>query len=355
MIELTETRSTALPNRWLRLPANVVVQTLWLVRYKLLWTTILATGMGIIVALIMKPEFRSEARLMPEMNNGSGDVLKRLASMAGFAGVDFSDAEEMDAVRPDLYPNVLQSTPFMLYLIDQPITTTAGYTQPIGQFLLPESEWSFRTFLSVSNEKKSGSLPVTQSVGTVRLSARQQEFAEEVGERVKARFDTRSGIITITATMPDASVAAAVAALAMHYLTDYVTTYRTQKARQDLMFYTRQLTAARNRYQKAQLAVFQYNDHHKNVVRLATTINLHLMEAELTIAQTVYTELSRQFEQSKLKVQARTPIFKVLEPPGVPLNRVSPRRTLIVLLFALAGLVAGALYALIRKADLISP
>ena len=64
---------------------------------------------------------------------------------------------------------------------------------------------------------------------------------------------------------------------------------------------------------------------------LATTMDRQLMEAELTIAQTVYTELSRQFEQSKLKVQARTPIFKVLEPPSVPIKRISPKRTVIVL------------------------
>ncbi|GAB3789805.1 hypothetical protein GCM10028818_59050 [Spirosoma horti] len=351
MIVSTDPRPTLLTNRWLRLPVDVVIRTLWLERYKLLLATVLAIGTGVAIALMLPPGFRSEARLMPEMNNGSGDVLKRLASMAGFAGVDFSETEEMDAVRPDLYPHVLQSTPFILYLIDQPITTTAGRSQTIGQFLLPDDGWSFRTFLSLRKVDRADSLPALPSERTIRLSVHQQAFAEEIGERVRAKFDTRSGIITITATMPDANVAATVAALAMRYLTEYVTTYRTEKARQDLTFYSRQLSAARHRYRQAQLAVFQHDDHHKNIVLLATTMDRHLMEAELTIAQTVYTELARQFEQSKLRVQARTPIFKVLEPPGVPLNRISPRRTLIVLLFAVVGLVFGALFVLVRKAD----
>ena len=151
--------------------------------------------------------------------------------------------------------------------------------------------------------------------------------------------------------MPDPNVAATVAALAMKYLTNYVTTYRTEKARQDSAFYNGQVNAVRSRYRQAQLAVFQYNDHHKNIVMLSTTMDRHLMEAELTIAQTVYTELAHQFEQAKLRVRARTPIFKVLEPPGVPLNRLSPRRTMIVLLFAVVGLVVGALAILVRKAD----
>lgn len=60
-------------------------------------------GLGVITALLLKSEFRSEARIMPEMNNGSGDMFKRLASVAGFAGMDFAEAEGLDAVRPDLY------------------------------------------------------------------------------------------------------------------------------------------------------------------------------------------------------------------------------------------------------------
>ncbi|GAB3807955.1 hypothetical protein GCM10028819_45880 [Spirosoma humi] len=338
-------------HRWLRLPADVVVRTLWLERYKLLLATVLTAGVGVVISLMLTPEFRSEARLMPEMNNGSGDVLKRLASIAGFAGVDFSDAEEMDAVRPDLYPNVLQSTPFILYLIDQPSHTVAGQPQTIGQFLLSDSKWSFWKLPSFGKAERTRSPVTPQMGGTVHLSVHQQAFAEEIAERVGAKFDTRSGIITITATMPDANVAATVAALAMRYLTTYVTTYRTEKARQDSAFYSGQVNAARKRYRQAQLAVFQYNDNHKNIVMLATTMDRHLMEAELTIAQSVYTELAHQFEQSKLRVRARTPIFKVLEPPGVPLNRVSPRRTVIVLLFALVGFVSGALSVLVRKAD----
>lgn len=349
MIVSTESRTTVSTNRWLRLPVDVTVRALWLERYKLLLAALLAAGIGVAISLLLTPEFRSEARLMPEMNNGSGDVLKRLASIAGFAGVDFSDAEEMDAVRPDLYPNVLQSTPFILYLIDQPSQVMAGQPQTIGQFLLPDTQWSFRKLFNKSG--KTGSLVAPQPGGTVRLSVHQQAFAEEIGERVGAKFDTRSGIITITATMPDPNVAATVAALAMKYLTNYVTTYRTEKARQDSAFYNGQVNTARSRYRQAQLAVFQYNDHHKNIVILATTMDRHLMEAELTIAQTVYTELAHQFEQAKLRVRARTPIFKVLEPPGVPLNRISPRRTMIVLLFAVVGLVAGALSVLVRKAD----
>ncbi len=353
MLVSTESRPTLSTNRWLHLPTNVIIRTLWQERYKVLLTAFLFAGFGIAIALLIKPEFRSEARIMPEMNNGSGDILKRLASVAGFAGVDFSDAEGMDAIRPDLYPNVLQSTPFILYLIDQSITTTDGRYQTIAQFLLPDDgRWSLKQLLAFDKPDRITPLLANKTAGTVRLSVSQQELSDEISDRISAKFDTRSGIITIAAKMPDANVAAAVAQLAMNYLTRYVTDYRTEKARQDSQFYDQQVGKAYKRYTRAQFNVFQYNDHHRNVVLLATTMERHSLEAELAIAQTIYSDLSRQFEQAKLKVQARIPVFKVLEPPNVPLRRTSPKRTGLVLLFAVLGLMLGIAYVLVRKANL---
>lgn len=354
MATLTESETNRPANRWLTLPPDVVIQSVWRGRLRILVISALFAGVGVIVALCLQPEFISEAKIMPEMNNGSGDMFKRLASVAGFAGMDLSDAEGVDAVRPDLYPNVLQSTPFVLQLIDKPIITTTGQQATVGQFLLPDDDrWSLKKLLEFGRKDDLKSSPTNKPGGPVRLTSRQQELVEDIGKRISAKLDTRSGIITITAKMPDANVAASVAQLSMDYLTQYVTNYRTEKARQDLQFYTQRLHDAQKRYQTAQFNVFQYNDQHKYYVVQAATMDKQRREAELSIAQTVYSELSRQFEQAKLKLQERTPIFKVLEPAQVPLKRTSPKRAIIVLVFSGIGLLTGIMYVLARQADVV--
>ncbi|WP_255433122.1 GNVR domain-containing protein [Spirosoma sp. KUDC1026] len=306
--------------------------------------------LGVAVAFVSPVEFVSTARIMPEMGNNSGDMFRRLASVAAFSGLDLSDTEGMDAIRPDLYPNVLQSTPFILYLLGQPVTTDDGQTATLTK-LLDETavNWEWKNWFQTNQLP-----PVRTSGKLIRLTQKQQSLAEEISERVSAKLDTRSGVITITANMPDAYVAASVAQLAMDYLTKYVTSYRTEKARQDLQFYEQQLIRARQRYQSAQYNVFRYNDQHRHLVIQAATMDKQRMEAELTIAQTVYTELARQFEQARLKVQERTPVFKVLEPAQIPSKRVAPKRTVIVLVFALVGLSLGSIYLLAQGADLFS-
>jgi uncharacterized protein involved in exopolysaccharide biosynthesis len=351
MVAPTEFSPSLYTNRWLGLPVYVVIRAVWQARFRIIMLTASFGLIGIGVAFLRQSEFRSEARIIPEMNTGSSDLFKRLSSMAGFVDVDLSDTEGVDAVRPDLYPSVLQSTPFILYLIDQPIITIKGQLETVGQFLAAVNTGMLWKRLIVFGEPEENHSLVRTPKGAVRLSVQQQELAEEIGERVTAKLDTRSGVITITAQMPDAHVAATVAQLALDYLTTYVTNYRTEKARKDLTFYEQQLNNAHQRFDRAQRTLFQYNDNHKSISGQTATIDRQRMEAELTTAQTVYTELSRQFEQAKLKVQERTPIFKVLEPPKVPLKRSSPKRMLIVLFFALAGLVLSVLTVLVRQAD----
>ncbi|MFD2573456.1 GNVR domain-containing protein [Spirosoma soli] len=351
MIAPSTSRTTR--TSWLNLSAEGVLRTAWQGRRRLLLFVAVFVGIGIVVALLTPSEFVSEAKIMPEMNNGSGDMVKQLASVAGLAGMNFTDAESIDAVRPDLYPNVLQSTPFILHLLSQSVSTKKGEKLPLSEFLLRADRFALKRVLLTDEGGRSEAKNTSkQAAGPVQLTARQKDLVEDIGQRVSAKLDTRSGIITITAKMPDAHVAATVAQLAMNYLTEYVTSYRTEKARQDLRFYTQRFGEARQRYQTAQFNVFHYNDQHKYFVVQAATMDKQRMEAELTIAQSVYTELSKQYEQAKLNVQERTPVFKVLEPAQVPLKRVSPKRTILILLFALAGFLVGLIYLLIQQADL---
>lgn len=135
MVPPTHFSPTLFTNRWLLLPADVVIRSIWQARFRVVIMTACFGLLGSVVALVVPSEFRSEARIIPEMNTGASDLFKRLSSMAGFVDVDFSDTEGVDAIRPDLYPSVLQSTPFILYLLDQPIAMVTGQSKTIGQFL----------------------------------------------------------------------------------------------------------------------------------------------------------------------------------------------------------------------------
>lgn len=355
MVTPLPAKAGGISSPWLNLSAEQIVQTVWQGRVRMGVGTLFFALVGVAVAVLTPAEYVCVAKIMPEMGSGSGDMFKRLASVAGFNGMNMGNEEEVDAVRPDLYPNVLQSTPFMLHLMEQPVTTSNGQLVSIGQLVMPteQARWSLSRLMGRNHSNAVNRSSTAKLAGPVRLTTRQRDLVEDISERIGTRLDTRSGVITITAKMPDATASAMAAQVAMDYLTKYVTNYRTEKARQDLLFYEQRLQEARQRYQAAQLNLFRYNDQHKSLVLQTATMERQRRDAELTIAQTVYTELSHQFEKAKLTVQERTPVFKVLEPAQVPLERASPRRTVMVLLFAGAGFVSSLAYLLAQRLDWI--
>lgn len=339
------------PSYWQGLSPGRIGKYLWKSRFRLLAITAFFTVIGIVVSLVQKPEFSSEARIMPEISQGSGDLIKRLATVAGFAGLEFGETGSVDAVRPDLYPKVLQSTPFILFLMKQSVPTKDGNQKTVAELLKQPDSWFSKKWFTSS--AKTDSVRSKANPQTIRLTQEQQDLLEDIQQRVGAQMDTRSGVITVSAQMPDPVAVAAVTEITLDYLTRYVTNYRTEKSRRDLEFYTNRLKEAKGRFERAQYSMFQYNDQHKYMVVQAATMEKQRIDAELNISQVVYTELAKQFEQAKIKVQEQTPVFKVLEPAKIPLKRSSPRRTAMVVLYTLAGFVVGSVYCIALQMNAI--
>ena len=54
----------------------------------------------------------------------------------------------------------------------------------------------------------------------------------------------------------------------------------------------------------------------------------------------VYSELSKQLEQSKIQVKQETPVFTIIEPISVPTKKSKPNRPLILIMgISLGGLI----------------
>ncbi len=142
----------------------------------------------------------------------------------------------------------------------------------------------------------------------------------------------------ITATEPEATVAATVAHHSLDYLTNYITTYRTEKSRRQVNFLNKQVTEAKSRYQSTEYALSSYKDRNRALYLNTAKIEEQRLQADYLLAQSVYNELSKQLEQAKIKVQEETPVFEILEPASVPLQKSGPKRTVIILISMVIGI-----------------
>lgn len=319
---------------------------LWKEKWLILLITLLTVGGGAWYAFTAREEFVSEGKILPELSGGAGSSLGGLANLVGIGGFELGLKNNTEAIRPDLYPDVIKSTPFFLELFKQSVITKTGdsltfdsyYHQAIEEDK-PADEIKLETFKG----KPSGTIVVNQLM---------EERIKDLKERIGGNIDKKSGLISITVKMPDPIVAAGLANYVMTYLTDYVTDYRTEKLKREVDFLGRKVAAARGEFYRDQSRKATYADQFAApTIRLqAADIQRERLESEYKLSATVYNELLKKFEEAKIKLQQETPIFQILEPPVAPTLKSEPKKAIIILASAFLGGILSIIVALlIRK------
>ncbi|MBK9509019.1 MAG: hypothetical protein IPO04_05815 [Cytophagaceae bacterium] len=85
---------------------------LWKNKWWIVLITSIFTVLGGIYAFSLREEFVSEGKLLPEISGGAGNSLGNLANLVGIGGFELGLKNNTDAIRPDLYPEIIQATPF---------------------------------------------------------------------------------------------------------------------------------------------------------------------------------------------------------------------------------------------------
>lgn len=306
---------------------------------------------GAVYAFSKHNVYTAQVTVLPEIQTKGPGSLGSLGSLAGLAGINLDNLGGQDAIRPDLYPNVLHSVPFALELLKRPVYSQKFEAKmTLQEFMERVSSMGFASklvnFLPGGNDSQRSD-PKNFSQ-TIQLTKKQEELIKLLQEGTSASYDKKTGVITITVVEHDPVVAATVARLSLEYLTKYITTYRTEKARKQVTFLQTQVNEAKNRYQASEYALSNYRDRNRSLFLNTAKISEQRLQADYLLAQSVYSELSKQCEQAKIKVQEETPVFKTLEPPTVPLRKSGPKRTFIIIGFAVVGAVLMTLLSFIK-------
>jgi uncharacterized protein involved in exopolysaccharide biosynthesis len=312
-------------------------------------STAICTLIGLLYALSLRNEYTASVRVMPELKSATGGGgFGELRSLAGLAGVNLDNAGASETIRPDLYPDVLQSTPFTIYLLHQSVSTTDQAASSLQAYMTNEAKSGL---FGKSDDEKSHAKQKAKAIASaaVELTEEQEVLSNELAKRISVATDKKNGIITLSAIMPDPKVAATIASKTLEYLSKYVSDYRTGKARQQVNFLVKQTNEARRRYEAAEFALYNYRDKNRSLFLNTAKIEEQRLQADYTLAQEIYTNLSRQLEQSRIKVQEEEPVFQVLEPARVPSHKSGPKRTMLIIGFAFFGAIVGLITFLIRR------
>ena len=316
-------------------------------------------ALGLIIALFSPVEYTSEALLMPEVSNSkgaAGDLLENYGGMLGLGNLGSMELSKEGTIAPEVYPKIMKSLTFQHNLLQEDIyfseldTTVSGYTYfddihdlSFFEFII---EYTIKLPEKFSSPQKVKQLPNWlrkhfDEDAVVELTKDELEIIQEMKERVMIELNSQTGVLTVSATMPDAIASAQVNQKVIDMLKEFIKAYSTQKAKEDLAFAQSQHQQARKQLRDAQSDLANFLDQNVNLATAKSKAQEQRLQAEFDLAYNMYNSVSQQLMEAKMKVQEQTPVFKPLQAVNVPIEKSEPQRILIIILSFFIGLIAS--------------
>ena len=300
-----------------------LAQKVWADRKMLYKVCGIAAVIGLIVGFSIPKEYSTEVTLAPEsaskVNAGS------MGALAAMAGINLGGSVGEDALSPELYPDIVKSTPFL----DK--YQRSSWMGAVMSAPFKALGWTLSLFKD-KPEKKEG------KIDPFHLTLDEAKVADALSKRILVTIDKKTGVTTLEVTMQDPLISASLTDTVMHCLQNYITNYRTNKARHDLAFTEKLYKEAKADYEKAQKKYATFADANQNVVLLSYRAEQERLKNEVELAYTVYTQVSGQLQMARAKVQEITPVYTVVQPATVPLRAAKPNKIMILIGFVfLAG------------------
>lgn len=297
--------------------------------------------------------YESTAKLAPEMDNSlSGGTLGALASSFGF---DLGEMQTSDAITPLLYPELMQDNGFVASLFDITVENEEGDIKTTYYDYLKTKQkpviwnipmsWLKKQFKSSDQAKTGGS---GGKLDPYRMSMGENDVAESIRNNVKLTIDKKTGIITIVTKAQDALICKTVCDSVMSRLQLFITTYRTNKARNDYEYYRQLVEESKNEYEKARRLYGQSADANSKIALRSMELRLEDMENDMQMKFNAYTTLNTQLQAASAKVQENTPAFTILQGAAVPVKPSGPKRMIFVAGMTLLAAFITA-FAIVRK------
>ncbi len=313
---------------------------------------------GIIVAFSSPKIFKSTCVFVTQSYSKSAS--NSLSSFAAFAGINLGDMGSSQNLSPKVYPIIFKNINFQKDMMNTNITIS-GIDHPVTLFdYFTDKKYSKFNIIDFVRKytiglpgqiiglfKKDGK-GVDTSINKINdpsltyVSSQEKAFISKLNSALKMELNDKEGYITIEVEMPEAIAAAQVAKASFDLLQKYVTSFKIQKAQDNLKYVDERYLEAKDNFENKQIEYAKFKDSNRIISSAVASIQEEKLKSEYELSNAIFEELARQKLQVSLKVKEDTPILTPVEPPIVPNSSSKPRKSLIIISFLLLGIVLSS-------------
>lgn len=301
--------------------------------------------------------YRCSIQLAPESVE---EPIGGLSSLASTFGVNLGGMSSGDAIYPSIYPHVVSSDDFLVSLFDVQVrsqdgevdTTYFSYIKNHREVSIWVKPYYFmRKMIRKMLPKDNAGNPNKGDNGTDPFWLSEEEYSVLgiINNNIACAVDEEFQVVTITVTDQDRLVCATLADSVRVRLQNYITNYRTSKARNDLEYFTKLTNDAKKEYDKACEEYSKYSDSHFKPSMKRTSLLMTKLENQMNQAYTTYNAFVVQQQTAAAKVQECTPAFTMIQGASVPIKPAGPKRMFFCLGMLILGFLGTSVYILRKE------
>ena len=336
-----------------------LIQRMWVNKSLIIKSTIVFMILGLFVAIFSAKVYTASCDVIPQSSDSSG--ASRMSSLAAMAGISLGQMQDVKTLSPKVYDNIMKSTTFRKELMQtkidfkkagRPVSFLEFYTSKefnkpsvisyIKKYTIGLPSVIIKAIRGEKEESNNNTLVDGGNTGIETFSKEEYSCTGLLNQSVKVALNEKGGYVTITANMPEPLAAAQMAQATLTLLQKYITEFKIAKVQSNLNFVQERYDEAKRNFEDIQSRRAKFRDANMNTTRHSARTELEKLDAEYTLALSLYNGLATQLEQAKISVKETTPILTVINPVTVPYSKSKPQRAKILVAFTFLGVIFGA-------------
>lgn len=293
--------------------------------------------------------YTSTAKLAPELSSFNSSSLGDIASSFGF-DIGGASNNNGDAIFPELYPELISSNDFLVSMFDVKVKSDDGSINTNYYDYLAKKQqtaWWTKAFYGIKSLfSKNDSTSTESKVNPFKLTKAQNDVAQLIASKVSCTVDKKNYVISISVEDQDPLIAATIADTVQVRLQQFITDYRTSKAKKDLDYYKKLCATAKSKYEKTRQTYGSYADANQDVILESYKLKENDLENEMQLLYNNYTAMQTQVQQAQAKLLMQTPAFTTLQNASVPLKPSGPKRMIFVLAMTFVAFMIITIYSI---------
>ena len=303
---------------------------------------------GLIFAFTTPKTYKSTVMLAPE-ESGQG-FSGSISSLASMVGMNMKLGQTGDALYPEIYPDLVGSTDFILKLFPATVTTKKGdlttdyYTYLTKHQKLALKDYPMALLAELTKKKDDNTRKGNgKASNLIFLTKEQDDVVKGIAHNINCSVDKKTNVITITVEDQDPLIAATIADTVKNRLQESITEYRTKKSKVDLAYMQKLFDEARQQYDKARQTYAVYADANQEVGLKTFQMKEEDLENDMQLKYNIYQQVVEQLQLAKAKVQERTPAFTVMQNATVPIKHAGTPKVVTLAIWLFLGIIVRCL------------